>query len=67
MANNGSASGFSRTGAHGVTNEIEDVGSVMVGYPPQDFPPTTTIAQLQASLTCARRLWLFSTLVQDSI
>jgi hypothetical protein len=29
--------------------KIEDVWSVMVGYPPQDFPPTTTIAQLQAS------------------
>jgi hypothetical protein len=41
------------------STKIEDVWSVMVGYPPQDFPPTTTIAQLQASLTCARCLWLF--------
>jgi hypothetical protein len=47
--------------------KIEDVWSVMVGYPPEDFPPTTTIAQLHASLTCARCLWLFLTLVQDSI
>jgi hypothetical protein len=47
--------------------KIEDIWSVMVGYPPQDFPPTTTIAQLQASLTCALCLWLFSTFVQDSI
>ncbi len=47
--------------------KIEDVWRVMVGYPPQDFPPTTTIAQLQVSLTCARCLSLFSTLVQDSI
>jgi hypothetical protein len=29
--------------------KIEAVGNVMVGYPPQDFPPTTTIAQHQAS------------------
>jgi hypothetical protein len=47
--------------------KIEDVWSVMVGYPPQDLPPTTTIAELQASVTCVRCLWLFSTLVEDSI
>jgi hypothetical protein len=47
--------------------KIEDVWSVMAGYPPQDFPPTTIIAQFQASFTCARCLWLFSSLVQDSI
>jgi len=47
--------------------KIEDVWSVMVGYPPQDFPPTTSIAELQASVTCAGCLWLFSTLVEDSI
>ncbi len=29
--------------------KIEDVWSVMVGYLPQDFSPTSTIAQLQAS------------------
>jgi hypothetical protein len=45
--------------------EIEDIWSVMVGYPPQDFPPTTTNAQLQASLTFALCFRLFSTLVQD--
>jgi hypothetical protein len=64
MANNGSASDFSRTVS---PTKIEDVWSVMGGYPPQDFPPTTIIAQLQSSLTCPRCLWLFSSLVQDSI
>jgi hypothetical protein len=29
--------------------KIEDVWSVMVGYPPQEFSPTTSNAQLQAS------------------
>jgi hypothetical protein len=29
--------------------KIEDIWSVMVGYPPQDFSPTSTIAQFQAS------------------
>jgi hypothetical protein len=47
--------------------KIEDVWSVMVGYPPQDFSPTSTIAQFQASWTCARFLLLFSSLVQDSV
>jgi hypothetical protein len=47
--------------------KIEDIWSVMVGYPPQDFSPTSTVAQLQASWTFARCLLLFSTLVEDSI
>jgi hypothetical protein len=67
MANNGSASGFPALERTVSPKKIEDVWSVMVGCPPQDFSPTSTIAHFQASWTCARCLLLFSTLVEDSI
>jgi hypothetical protein len=56
MANNASASDFFRIERTVSRKKIEDIWSVMVGYLPQDFPPPTTIAQLQASSTCARCL-----------